>query len=173
MKKTADNKTPKGKEQHLSRELGLFQLTMMGAGMMIGAGVFVATGIAIGQAGPGGILLAFALNGLIAIFTAMSFAELCSAMPAAGGAYAYVKKAFGGFIGYISGWMNWFALAVAGSLYAITFSEYTIHLLGTFEFFNNLGLNTGFAHKALAVVIALVFIAINFKGVSGTENRAL
>ena len=172
MKKTADNKTPKGKEQHLSRELGLFQLTMMGAGMMIGAGVFVATGIAIGQAGPGGILLAFALNGLIAIFTAMSFAELCSAMPAAGGAYAYVKKAFGGFIGYISGWMNWFALAVAGSLYAITFSEYTIHLLGTFEFFNNLGLNTGFAHKALAVVIALVFIAINFKGVSGTGKSS-
>lgn len=50
-------------EQHLSRELSLFQLTMMGAGMMIGAGVFVATGIAIGQAGPGGIILAFASTG--------------------------------------------------------------------------------------------------------------
>ena len=40
-------------KQELSRELGLFQLTMMGAGMMIGAGVFVATGIAIGEAGTG------------------------------------------------------------------------------------------------------------------------
>jgi len=29
----------------------------------------------------------------------MSFAELCSAIPAAGGAYSYVKKAFGGLIG--------------------------------------------------------------------------
>lgn len=50
-------------QPELARELGLFQLTMMGAGMMIGAGVFVATGIAIGKAGSGGILLAFALNG--------------------------------------------------------------------------------------------------------------
>ena len=156
----------------MSRELGLFELTMMGAGMMIGAGVFVATGIAIGQAGAGGIMLAFACNGLIAIFTAMSFAELCSAMPAAGGAYAYVKKAFGGFIGYISGWMNWFALAVAGSLYAITFSEYTLHLLETFAFFEKLGLGSAFIHKALAVVIAIVFIFINFRGVSGTGKSS-
>ncbi len=160
------------KEPHLSRELGLFQLTMMGAGMMIGAGVFVATGIAIGQAGPGGIILAFALNGLIAIFTAMSFAELCSAMPAAGGAYAYVKKAFGGLIGFISGWMNWFALAVAGSLYSITFSEYTLHLLQTFETFNNMGLNIDVAEKVLAVAIALVFIMINYRGVSGTGKSS-
>jgi APA family basic amino acid/polyamine antiporter len=167
-----NKKKDSGKGQRLSRELGLFQLTMMGAGMMIGAGVFVATGIAIGQAGPGGILLAFALNGIIAIFTAMSFAELCSAMPAAGGAYAYVKKAFGGVIGYISGWMNWFALAVAGSLYAITFSEYTLHLLQTFTFFNNLGFNMAVAEKVLAVAIALVFIFINYRGVSGTGKSS-
>jgi len=158
--------------QELSRELGLFQLTMMGAGMMIGAGVFVATGIAIGKAGTGGILLAFALNGLIAIFTAMSFAELCSAIPAAGGAYAYVKKAFGGMIGFISGWMNWFALAVAGSLYAITFSEYTLHLLGSFEFFKALNLNMHIAVKILAVIIALIFIGINYKGVKDTGKSS-
>ena len=89
-KKDLDNKP--AEKNTLNRNLGVFQLTMMGAGMMIGAGVFVATGIAIGKSGPGGILLAFALNGLIAIFTAMSFAELCSAMPEAGGAYAQVKK---------------------------------------------------------------------------------
>ncbi len=156
----------------LSRNLGVFQLTMMGAGMMIGAGVFVATGIAIGKSGPGGILLAFALNGLIAIFTAMSFAELCSAMPEAGGAYAQVKKAFGGFTGFISGWMNWFALSVAGSLYAITFSKYTLHLMGTFEFFTRLDLNIGFWEKILAVIIALIFIFINYKGVEDTGKSS-
>ena len=139
-----NKKNGNGNQNGLSRGLGVFQLTMMGAGMMIGAGVFVETGIAIGQSGAGGILLAFALNGLIAIFTAMSFAELCSAMPEAGGAYAQVKKAFGGFTGFISGWMNWFALSVAGSLYAITFSKYTLHLMQTFEFFSKLNLNIGF-----------------------------
>jgi amino acid transporter/nucleotide-binding universal stress UspA family protein len=174
MQEQKDRKKVEVKEEKttLSRNLGVFQLTMMGAGMMIGAGVFVATGIAIGKSGPGGILLAFALNGLIAIFTAMSFAELCSAMPEAGGAYAQVKKAFGGFTGFISGWMNWFALSVAGSLYSITFSKYTLHLLETFEFFNRLNLNTGLWEKILAVVVALVFIFINYKGVEDTGKSS-
>ena len=170
-----ENKTKqenKNQQTSLNRNLGVFQLTMMGAGMMIGAGVFVATGIAIGKAGPGGILLAFALNGLIAIFTAMSFAELCSAMPEAGGAYAQVKKAFGGFTGFISGWMNWFALSVAGSLYSITFSKYTLHLLQTFDFFNQLNLNIGIWEKVLAVLVALVFIGINYKGVEDTGKSS-
>ena len=47
----------------LSRELSLFHLTMMGLGMMIGAGVFVGMGRSIGEAGPGGAVLTFALNG--------------------------------------------------------------------------------------------------------------
>ncbi len=132
MAKTENEVKKKHKHEvqpELSRELSLFHLTMMGAGMMIGAGVFVATGISIGISGAGGILITFALNGLIAICSAMSFAELSSALPAAGGAYTYIKQSFGGIMGFISGWMNWFALAVAGSLYAITFSTYTIHLI--------------------------------------------
>ena len=60
----------------LSRELSLFHITMMGLGMMIGAGVFLGIGNAIFIAGPGGVILTFALNGLIAVFTAMSYAEL-------------------------------------------------------------------------------------------------
>ena len=47
---------------------------MMGLGMMIGAGVFLGIGISIHEAGPGGVVLTFALNGLLAMFTAMSFA---------------------------------------------------------------------------------------------------
>lgn len=93
-------------------------------------------------------------------------------MPAAGGAYSYVKKAFGGLIGFLSGWMNWFALAVAGSLYAITFSEYTLHLLKTFEFVQALNLNMDLAVKVLAVAIALVFIDINYRGVANTGKSS-
>lgn len=164
--------TNKTIQPELSRELTLFQLTMMGAGMMIGAGVFVATGVAIGEAGSGGILIAFALNGLIAIFSAMSFAELSSALPAAGGAYTYIKQAFGGIIGFISGWMNWFALAVAGSLYAITFATYTIHLLKELESFSFLLNHLILYEKILAFLVAIFFISINFKGVSDTGKSS-
>ena len=68
----------------LSRDLSLFHITMMGLGMMIGAGIFLGVGNTIHHAGPGGVLLTFALGGVLAIFTAMSYAELSSAIPRAG-----------------------------------------------------------------------------------------
>jgi nucleotide-binding universal stress UspA family protein len=78
-------KTDSTVSAELSRDLTLFHVMMMGLGMMIGAGVFVGIGLTIPKAGPGGLLLTFALNGVIAVFTAMSFAELSSAIPRAGG----------------------------------------------------------------------------------------
>ena len=111
----------------LSREMSLFQITMMGVGMMIGAGVFVATGIGIGIAGPGGMMLAFALNGLLAFFSVMTYAELGSALPEAGGGYSYVQESSGGLTAFMTGWISWFGHAAAGSLYAITFAKYTLH----------------------------------------------
>ncbi len=159
-----------GEKIELSRGLSLVHLMMMGMGMMIGAGVFVATGISIGFAGPGGVLVAFALNGLVAFFSAMSFAELASALPTAGGAYTYIDEAFKGLVGFLSGWINWFALTVAGSLYAITFATYTVFLLEDMPWFSNLGLESELVIKLLAVAIALVFIGINYMGVSETGN---
>jgi amino acid transporter len=113
----------------LSRELTLFHITMMGLGMMIGAGVFIGIGNAIRIAGPGGLMLTFALNGLIAMFTAMSYAELSSAIPRAGGAYNFARIGFGRGPAFLGGWMEWFASSVAGSLYAYTLAIYTLRCL--------------------------------------------
>ena len=55
----------------LARHLGLFEATMIGVGAMIGAGIFVLTGIAAGNSGPAA-LIAFGLNGVITLFTALS-----------------------------------------------------------------------------------------------------
>jgi amino acid transporter len=155
-------------KSELSRELSLFHITMMGVGMMIGAGVFVSTGIGIGVAGPGGILMAFALNGLLAFLSVMTYAELGSAIPHAGAGYSYVQQSIGGFVGFFSGWISWFAHAVAGSLYAITFAKYTVHFLAQLEIFSWLNLNLPLFEKGLAVLTALVFIYINYRGASET-----
>ena len=76
----------------LSRDLSLFDITMIGVGSMIGAGIFVLTDIAAGTAGPA-LILAFAMNGVITIFTAMVYAELGSAIPEAGGALTWAGAA--------------------------------------------------------------------------------
>lgn len=106
-----------------ARDLGLFDASMIGIGAMIGAGIFVLTGIAAGEAGPAAIL-AFALNGVVTLLTAFAYAELSSSIPEAGGGYSFVKRAFPGPIGFLSGWMLWFAYTVACSLYALGFSSY-------------------------------------------------
>ena len=104
----------------LSRNLNLFTITMIGIGGMIGAGIFVLTGIAAGVAGPA-LILAFALNGITTSFTAMSYAELGSAYPEAGGSYRWVKEGLGGAQGYLSGWMSFSAATAAGSAFGWIF----------------------------------------------------
>jgi len=153
----------------LSRDLSLAQITLMGLGMMIGAGVFIGIGITVGRAGPGGVILTFAFNGLIALFTAMSFAELSSAIPRAGGVYNFARIAFGRGPSFLAGWMEWFASSVAGSLYAVVFASYTVQYVAN----GLLGLNVPdeqllLARKVTAVAIAGLFLYVNYRGASET-----
>ncbi len=152
-------------EVRLAREMTLFQVTMIGVGAMIGAGIFVLTGIAAGVAGPG-LILAFSLNGLIAFLTAMAYAELGSAYPEAGGGYLWVKEALPGPNGFLSGWMSWFAHAVACSLYSLGFGAYFLETLKYLHI--QLPIPEDLAVKALAVFVILAFGYINFKGASET-----
>ncbi|QSH40333.1 amino acid permease [Lentisphaerota bacterium ZTH] len=153
----------------LSRDLNLFHVTMMGLGMMIGAGVFLGIGNCIGIVGPGGLLLTFALNGVVALFTAMSYAELSSAIPRAGGAYNFARIGYGRQASFIAGWMEWFASSVAGAMYAMTFSLYTMRFILTTWLKLDISENTfGLIVKAAAVAAAVLFIYINYRGASET-----
>ena len=149
---------------HLSRDLGLFSVTMIGVGAMIGAGIFVLTGIAAGKAGPA-LVLVFLLNGFVALLTAMVYAELGSCFPDAGGGYLWVKEGLPQPMGFLSGWMSWFAHAVACSLYALGFGAYfghVLHELGIDVF----GLHPEALIKVLAVGVIAVFTYINYRGAS-------
>lgn len=157
-------------EVELSREMGVLSATMIGVGAMIGAGIFVLTGIAAGAAGPG-LLLVFALNGVVTLFTALVYAELGSTLPEAGGGYLWVKHSLPSINGFLSGWMSWFAHAVAGSLYALGFGAYFGLLLETYHI-DVFGLTGESLMKFLAVIIALVFIYINYMGASETGTIA-
>lgn len=155
----------------LARRLGLFEATMIGVGAMIGAGIFVLTGIAVGNAGPAAVL-AFALNGVVTLFTALSYAELASAIPEAGGGYSYIKKVMPNSIAFMSGWMLWFAYIVACSLYAKGFGSYFLEFFEryvpsvTHEIIDFFGRNPSIA--LLTVLIGILFLAINIIGTHAT-----
>lgn len=153
-------------EVRLSREMSLLDVTLIGVGAMIGAGIFVLTGIAAGVAGPG-LVLAFALNGFVTIFTAMAYAELGSCFHDAGGGYLWVKEALPRWNGFLAGWMSWFAHAVACSLYALGFGAYFEHI------FAEVGMSLPHwglfsAQKVLAALVTLLFAYVNFRGAAET-----
>jgi len=162
----ASDRSPVSSE--LSRELGLFQITMMGLGMMIGAGLFIGIGKSIHEAGSGGLLLTFALNGVIAIMTAMGYAELSSAIPRAGGAYNFARLAFGRGTSFTAGWMEWFASSVAGSMYAVVFSIYAIEYLGGLGWIGWLPGERVVQERILAALVASLFLYVNYRGASET-----
>lgn len=153
-------------EVRLAREMSTLDATLIGVGAMIGAGIFVLIGIAAGVAGPG-LILTFVLNGIIALLTAMSYAELGSCYHDAGGGYLWVKEGLPKWNGFLSGWMSWFAHAVACSLYALGFGAYFEHVLGEFSIIMP---HWGFfsPQKILAAATALLFGYINFRGASET-----
>jgi amino acid transporter/nucleotide-binding universal stress UspA family protein len=149
----------------LSRDLSLFSVTMIGVGAMIGAGIFVLTGIAAGVSGPA-ILVAFLLNGIVALFTASAYAELGGSIPEAGGGYLWVKESLPQPSGFLSGWMSWMAHSVACSLYAVGFGAYFGEVLFEFKipvFFSPIVLK-----KIIAVLIVAIFTFINYKGAKET-----
>jgi len=172
---SAEKKAPEEKVT-FARNLTTFDATMLGVGALIGAGIFVLTGMAAGMAGPASILV-FALNGVVTLFTALSYAELASAVPEAGGGYSFVKKAFPEPVAFTAGWMDWFARIIACSLYALGFSAYFwefiniyVHPLYTFVV-GNLGPHLSLS--LMTILVGALFIGLNYKGSSAsakTEN---
>src|SRR5919107_4057086 len=115
-------------EHHLVRTLGLADVVMIGIAGMIGGAIFVLVGPAIGLAGSA-VIIAFIINGIITLFTAMAYAELSSAMPKAEGGYLWIREGLPRPNAFISGWMAWFAHIIAGSLYAVAFGAFFYPML--------------------------------------------
>jgi amino acid transporter len=110
------------------RTLGLGGATLIGVGAIVGGGILALAGVAFATTGPGAIV-AFALNGAIAVLTALSFAELASRFPQSGGTYTYARKVLTVEAAFAVGWVVWFASVVAAVLYALGFAVFLVPVL--------------------------------------------
>ena len=111
------------KNGNIQRSIGLWGATGIGVGAIVGGGILALAGVAFAATGPGA-MVAFALNGVIAALTALSFAELASTFPESGGTYTFAKKTLSGEAAFMVGWVVWLASIVAAVLYALGFASY-------------------------------------------------
>ncbi|APC49263.1 APC family permease [Virgibacillus halodenitrificans] len=92
------------KEQKLLKILGNKDVIALAFGAMIGWGWVVTTGLWITEAGSLGAILAFAIGGTLVVFVGLTYAELASALPLAGGEHVYTYKAMGRTASFIATW---------------------------------------------------------------------
>jgi basic amino acid/polyamine antiporter, APA family len=112
--------------ERLPRHLGLWSAVAVLVGSTIGSGIFrVPATVAERLQEPGPVLLAWILGGLIALFGALTLAELAGALPRSGGVFAYILEAFGPLPAFLFGWSE-LAIIRASALGAIAtiFAEY-------------------------------------------------
>ncbi len=105
--------------RELMRGLGLYGAASVAAGTMIGTAIFVVPSIMLEQTGtPMRVLGIWALAGVLSLFGALGYAELGAALPAAGGEYVYLHRAYGPSMGFLYGWTQ-FIVAKTASIAAI------------------------------------------------------
>ena len=146
----------------LKRTLNLFDATSIGIGAIIGAGIFVVLGIATGYAGPS-VVISMIVAGVVASFTAFSFAELGSAIPREGGAYAYAYELVSPASAFVVGCLWIFAQIVAGAAISLGFAGYFVTIFPVLPV------------KIIAVLAAATLTGLNIVGIkqSATVNDVL
>jgi amino acid transporter len=94
--------------ERLVRAVGFWGLVAMVINAVVGSGVFLLPSESYKLLGPFSLWapLIFALPVFVLV---LCFCEASSHFTEPGGAYLYAKTAFGDFIGFETGWMNWLA----------------------------------------------------------------
>jgi APA family basic amino acid/polyamine antiporter len=154
----------------LPRHIGWFTAGCVLVSNVVGSGIFTMTGFMARDLGHPGLILAVWLTGaLIALAGALTYSELGAALPVAGGDYVYLRRAYGPFVGFLSGWtsltMGFGAALAAG---AMSFAAYGLQLVPCED---EGGLRS--TALALALLWALTGVHLAGVGVGGALQRTL
>ena len=152
-------------ENKPTKKLSLFDVTNLVIGAIIGADIYVASSFGAGFLGPFSLVV-WVVAGLIAIVIALCFAQCAMMLPKVGGPYAYAKRAWGPFAGFIVGWSLWLAEWISLAVFPLAFTRYLMFFIPSLDVVT----------QSLVKVLFVVFLAVtNIVGVraAGRVNDAL
>jgi len=152
-------------DNHLERKIGLFSATNIVIANMIGAGIFTTSGLLMENLNSPALMVGlWVVGGLVALAGALCYAEVGSAIPKAGGEYAFLSDLYHPMLGFLSGWVSFlvgFSAPIAAS--AIGFSEYLFRAIPTD--LHESYIAVGPLKKIVSISIILVFTAVHLRGV--------
>jgi basic amino acid/polyamine antiporter, APA family len=107
-------------DQGFVRGLNLFDSVMITIGVMIGSGIFIVSADMSRMIGsPGWMLMAWVITSVLTMAAALSYGELASMLPHAGGMYVYLREAFSPLWGFLYGW-TLFTVIQTGTIAAVS-----------------------------------------------------
>jgi APA family basic amino acid/polyamine antiporter len=114
----------------LERRLGTLDGALITIGAIVGSGIFLTTpDIARALPHPSWILAVWIVGGLVTLAGALTYAEMGTMYPEAGGLYLFLREAYGPLTGFLYGWAAFFIILSGGiAAIAVGFGEY----LGSF-----------------------------------------
>ncbi len=147
---------PEQSTAKLVRAVGFWGLVAMCINAVIGSGVFLLPSESFKLLGP--FSLWAPLIAAVPVFIlVLCFAEAASHFSEPGGAYLYARTAFGDFIGFETGWMNWIARVT--SLASLS-NGFVVSLARLFP-----SLGTGYARAAVIILTIAILAGIHLAGV--------
>ncbi len=156
--------------------MGLLALTATGVCSMLGASINVVP-FMIQRNVPGigpYVLPAFAFAAVPALFAALAYGILASAMPRAGGSYIYASRGLNPYLGFVASFSQWFGLSIVIGVIAyvtVPFIRDVTLSLG-WENISN-GLEIGWIRVTIALALIWSFVAINIRGIKSYERILL
>jgi APA family basic amino acid/polyamine antiporter len=160
----------KADQPKLKHSLGLLDGTMIVAGSMIGSGIFIVSADIVRDVGSAGwLIVVWALTGFMTLTVALSYGELSSMFPKAGGQYVYLKESYNKLIAFLYGW-SFFAVIQTGTIAAVgvAFSKFTAYLIPAVSEDNILFTVAGLkisAAQVVSIVLIVILTFINTRGV--------
>lgn len=156
--------------QKQNRELGLLDATMIVAGSMIGSGIFIVSADIVRNVGSAGwLIILWLVTGFMTLTAALSYGELSSMFPNAGGQYVYLKESYNKLLAFLYGW-SFFTVIQTGTIAAVgvAFSKFAAYLIPAFSE-DNILLDLRFIKISAAQLVSILLIVlltfINTRGV--------
>ena len=150
------------------RTLGRWDVLALSFGAMIGWSWVILTGRWISDAGTLGAIIAFAVGGLAIIFVGLTYAELASAMPKAGGEHVYTHRAMGPNYSFICTWAVVLAYTATSAFESVALPSVVTYIFPNFEqhlLWNIEGQDVYLTSVILAMVVSAIMTWINIMGI--------
>jgi len=158
----------------LLRALGTWDVSLITIGMIVGSAIFIAASIVPREMPQPALLIGlWCVGGLLSLAGVVTYAELGTMFPQAGGQYHFLKEAYGPLPGFLFGWTSFLVIQSGAIAYLAVASA---DCLGAFlPFFRSshevaalpLGVTTlHVSGSQIGAAVAIAFLsAVNYSGV--------